>query len=107
MHYHVGAAPSVEKTIAQVLIPQAEAGWIDLVAFGTYSVGGGPDIAERWWYDPASQVFVSDAVGGPVTTPEEIAQRAAAAKKAGRKFLLVRVERDGITRFVALPAEAG
>jgi serine protease Do len=48
------------------------------------------------------------AVGsGAVTTPEEVRQRAAAAKKTGRKELLVRVERDGITRFVALPAEPG
>jgi len=42
-----------------------------------------------------------------VTTPEEIEQKAAIAKKTGRKDLLVRVERDGITRFVALPAETG
>jgi serine protease Do len=39
-----------------------------------------------------------------VTTPGEVEQRAAAAKKTARKNLLVRVERDGITRFVALPA---
>ena len=42
-----------------------------------------------------------------VTTPEQVQQKAAAAKKSGRKELLVRIERDGITRFVALPAEAG
>jgi serine protease Do len=42
-----------------------------------------------------------------VTTPEEIQQKAALAKKIGRKELLVRVERDGITRFIALPAEPG
>ncbi len=42
-----------------------------------------------------------------VTTPEELQQRTAVAKKAGRTNLLVRVERDGITRFVALPAEGG
>jgi serine protease Do len=42
-----------------------------------------------------------------VTTPEEIQQRIAAAKKAGRKHLLVRVERRGNPRFVALPAETG
>lgn len=35
-----------------------------------------------------------------VTTPGELEQR---AKKTARKNLLVRVERDGITRFVALP----
>ena len=43
----------------------------------------------------------------PVATPEEIQQKAALAKKSGRKELLVRIERDGITRFVALPAESG
>jgi serine protease Do len=48
------------------------------------------------------------AVGpAPVVAPEDIQKKAAAAKKDGRKNLLVRVERDGITRFVALPAESG
>ena len=42
-----------------------------------------------------------------VTTPEEVQQKAVVAKKNGRKDVLVRVERDGITRFVALPAETG
>jgi len=42
-----------------------------------------------------------------VTTPDEVAQLAAAAKKGGQKKLLVEVERDGSTRFVALPAEPG
>jgi serine protease Do len=42
-----------------------------------------------------------------VTTPEEVQQKAAAAKKLARKNLLVRVERDGTTRFVALPVEGG
>jgi serine protease Do len=42
-----------------------------------------------------------------VTTPEEVQQKAAAAKKMGRKNLLARVERGGTTRFVALPAEGG
>jgi len=67
-HYHVGASPAVEATIEQTLIPQAELGWIDLVAFGTYSVGGGPDVFERWWYDPTLGQFVSDSVTGPKTT---------------------------------------
>jgi serine protease Do len=44
------------------------------------------------------------AVGdNAVTTPGELEQKTAAAKKTARKNLLVRVERDGITRFVALP----
>jgi serine protease Do len=48
------------------------------------------------------------AIGSAVvTTPEEVQQKAAAANKIGRKDLLVRVERDGITRFVALPTEGG
>ena len=48
------------------------------------------------------------AVGaGAVTAPDEVQQKAAAAKKIARKNLLVRVERDGTTRFVALPAEGG
>jgi serine protease Do len=51
--------------------------------------------------------LVIGAGDAPVTTPEEVQRSAAAAKKAGRKNVLVRVERDGITRFVALPAEGG
>ena len=48
------------------------------------------------------------AVGpSAVTTPDEVQQKAAAAKKLARKNLLVRVERDGTTRFVALPVEGG
>jgi serine protease Do len=42
-----------------------------------------------------------------VATPEEMPQLAAAAKKAGQKKVLVRVQREGSTRFVALPLEAG
>jgi serine protease Do len=48
------------------------------------------------------------AVGqSPVASPEEIKASAAAARKLGRKYLLMRVERDGSTRFVALPTEGG
>jgi serine protease Do len=43
----------------------------------------------------------------PVASPDEIKASAAAARKLGRKYLLMRVERDGSTRFVALPAEGG
>lgn len=42
-----------------------------------------------------------------VATPEEVQQKAAAAKKIGHKNVLVRVERAGSSRFVALPAEGG
>jgi serine protease Do len=48
------------------------------------------------------------AVGhAAVKTPEEMPQLAAGAKKAGQKKVLVRVEREGNTRFIALPVEAG
>jgi serine protease Do len=48
------------------------------------------------------------AVGrDPIATPEELQQKITAARKAGHKLLLVRVERDGSARFVALPAETG
>jgi serine protease Do len=48
------------------------------------------------------------AVGhAPVTSPEEIPQLAAGAKKAGQKKVLVQIEREGSTRFVALPLETG
>jgi serine protease Do len=40
----------------------------------------------------------------PVASPEEIKTSAVAARKTGHKFLLVRVEREGSTRFVALPS---
>jgi serine protease Do len=44
----------------------------------------------------------------PVATPQQIPLLAAAARKANRKMVLVRIEqRDGSTRFVALPVEAG
>ena len=38
-----------------------------------------------------------------VANPEQVPQLAAAARKAGQKKVLVRVEREGNTRFVALP----
>jgi serine protease Do len=48
------------------------------------------------------------AVGhDPVGSLEEVQQKVAAAKKNGRKNALVRVEREGNTRFIALPFEAG
>ncbi len=47
------------------------------------------------------------AIGrAPVATPEEVQQKAAVSTKKGSKDLLVRVQRDGNTRFVALPAAA-
>ena len=45
--------------------------------------------------------------GTPLNAPEEVQHQAAAARKAGRKFVLLRVEREGNTRFIALPVETG
>ncbi len=46
------------------------------------------------------------AVGrSPVGTPEEIKAHVTVARKLGRKYLLLRVEREDSTRFVALPTE--
>jgi serine protease Do len=41
-----------------------------------------------------------------VTTPEQVVEKVEAAKKAGRKSVLVRIERDGAGQFVPLPVEA-
>src|SRR5213078_1903224 len=47
------------------------------------------------------------AVGhAAVGAPEEVPPLAAGAKKSGQKKVLVRVEREGSARFVALPLEA-
>jgi serine protease Do len=44
----------------------------------------------------------------PVATPQQVPLLAAAARKLKQKMILVRVEqREGITRFIALPVEAG
>jgi serine protease Do len=40
-----------------------------------------------------------------VSSPEDVLQHIAAAKKAGRKNILIRVERDGNFRFVTMPIE--
>ena len=42
-----------------------------------------------------------------IGSPEDMQQKVAAAKKVGHKNVLVRVEREGTTRFVALPLEIG
>jgi len=48
------------------------------------------------------------AVGhDPVTALEDLQQKIAAAKKNGHKNVLVRVEREGNSRFIALPLETG
>jgi len=43
----------------------------------------------------------------PVRSLEDVQQKVAAAKKGGHKNALVQVEREGNTRFIALPFEAG
>jgi serine protease Do len=43
----------------------------------------------------------------PVAGLDELQQKLGAAKKSGHKNVLVRVEREGNTRFVALPLETG
>jgi serine protease Do len=43
----------------------------------------------------------------PVGSLEELQQKVAAARKNGRKNIILRVEREGNTRFIALPFEAG
>ena len=43
----------------------------------------------------------------PVGSLEEVQQKIAAARKNGRKSVLVRVERESSARFIALPFEAG
>jgi serine protease Do len=45
------------------------------------------------------------AGAAPVNSSEELQQQVAAAKKAGRKNMLLRVEREGNFRFVTLPIE--
>jgi serine protease Do len=43
----------------------------------------------------------------PVTSPDEVIQHIAAAKKAGHKNVLIRVEREGNFRFITMPVEEG
>jgi serine protease Do len=40
-----------------------------------------------------------------VTTPEQVVERVDAARKAGRKLVLVKIERDGAAQFVPLPVD--
>jgi serine protease Do len=39
----------------------------------------------------------------PVNAPEQVVEKIEAAKKAGRKVILLRIEREGTSEFVALP----
>jgi len=43
----------------------------------------------------------------PVTALDELQQKIAVAKKNGRKNVMLRVEREGNSRFIALPFETG
>jgi len=47
------------------------------------------------------------AGAGPVASPDDVLQQIAAAKKAGHKNILVRVEREGNFRFITMPIETG
>ncbi|HEX3885084.1 MAG TPA: Do family serine endopeptidase [Stellaceae bacterium] len=47
------------------------------------------------------------AEGSPVATPDQLLQAIGTAKKGGRKFAFVQVEREGNTRFIALPFGEG
>jgi serine protease Do len=38
-----------------------------------------------------------------VTTPEQVQEKVEAARKAGRKSVLIRIERDGSAQFIAIP----
>src|SRR5258708_25223402 len=51
--------------------------------------------------------LVVTAGGTALGSPEEVSPLASAARKAGRKNLLLRVEREGNTRLIALAGEAG
>jgi serine protease Do len=41
-----------------------------------------------------------------VTAPEQVAEKVDAAKKAGRKSILLRIERDGAAQFIPLPVDS-
>jgi serine protease Do len=45
--------------------------------------------------------------GSPVANPDQLVQSVANAKKANKKFAFVQVEREGNTRFIALPIGEG
>jgi serine protease Do len=43
----------------------------------------------------------------PVTLPEQVVEKVEAAKKAGRKSILLRIEREGSGQFLAVPLDKG
>ena len=47
------------REIEQILIAGAEQDWLDLVVFGRFDDGSGPQTV-RWLYDPATNLFVND-----------------------------------------------
>ena len=49
--------------------------------------------------------LVVSAGTAPVSSPDDVLQHIAAAKKAGRKNILIRVEREGNFRFITMPIE--
>jgi serine protease Do len=54
----------------------------------------------------AGDLIIAAGTGtAPVASPDDVLQDIAAAKKAGRKNILIRVEREGNFRFITLPIE--
>ena len=51
----------------------------------------------------AGDLLVSAGTAAAVTSPDDVLQHIAAARHAGHKFILIRVERDGNFRFITLP----
>jgi serine protease Do len=78
------ALPEAARGIAIVDVPQNSAGATQGVRAGDLIVAAGE---------------------APVTTPDEVLQLIAAAKHAGRKNILIRVEREGNFRFITMPLE--
>jgi len=59
------------------------------------------------WPRARAVVGLVAAGAGPVASPDDVLQQIAAAKKAGHKNILVRVEREGNFRFITMPIETG
>jgi len=50
---------------------------------------------------------IAEVGGEPVAQPQDVAQALEAAQEAGREAVLVRVERDGASRFIAFRLPIG
>lgn len=71
------------REIEQILIAGAEAAWLDVVAFGRFDEGAGPQEV-RWLYDPAQDLFVNDhpLVGNKTWNQFKLASAAGLAEHA-------------------------